>query len=297
MQSPTSVKYNDGNLPNLIIIGAAKCGTTSLHYYLGLHPEIYVAREKELHFFVNEKNWHKGIEWYKSNFRGDARIYAEASPSYAAYPTFEGVPRRMHAIVPETRLIYILRNPIERMISLYINNYADGKEDRKIEEVLSNLDDNHYISTSKYFMQIEQYLNYFPESNILITTLEDLHQQRLPTLKRIFRFLALDDSFHSPDFYRIKHQSTKKRRKNQMGLLLKRMYEATIAKMLRADLRMDIGQFFAIPFSTRIERPILSESLQTKIIDYLHDDMSCLRAYTGRNFDCWSGCLVPGPLP
>jgi hypothetical protein len=60
-----------GTLPNLIIIGAMKGGTTSLHYYLNLHPQIWMSREKELYFFVSERNWNKGIEWYKSNFTGN----------------------------------------------------------------------------------------------------------------------------------------------------------------------------------------------------------------------------------
>ena len=61
MQSQSITKNNDGILPNLIIIGAAKCGTTSLYYYLSLHPEISMSREKELHFFVYEQNWHKAL--------------------------------------------------------------------------------------------------------------------------------------------------------------------------------------------------------------------------------------------
>jgi len=64
--------------------------------------------EKELHYFVFERNWPKGIEWYKSNFRGSARIHGEASPSYTNYPFFKGVAQRMHAILPEAKLIYIL---------------------------------------------------------------------------------------------------------------------------------------------------------------------------------------------
>ncbi len=62
-------------LPNLIVIGAAKCGTTSLHHYLSLHPEIKMSRRKELNFFIAECSWRKGIEWYQSNFTGQAKIY------------------------------------------------------------------------------------------------------------------------------------------------------------------------------------------------------------------------------
>jgi hypothetical protein len=74
-------------LPNLIIIGAMKCATTSLHYYLNLHPEILMSEEKQLDFFISELNWNKGIEWYESNFTDKAKIYGETSPIFLAVNT------------------------------------------------------------------------------------------------------------------------------------------------------------------------------------------------------------------
>lgn len=118
----------DDMLPNLIVIGAHKCATTSLHYYLGLHPQISMSREKELNFFIKERNWYKGIEWYKSNFTTKAMIYGESSPNYTNYPFFMGVPERMCSVVPEAKLIYIVRDPIDRVISHYVHNYANSHE-------------------------------------------------------------------------------------------------------------------------------------------------------------------------
>ncbi len=73
-----------------------KCGTTSLYYYLNCHPEIFMSREKELNFFVKEKNWPKGIGWYQSQFRSKAKIQREASPSYTSFPQWKGVPERIY---------------------------------------------------------------------------------------------------------------------------------------------------------------------------------------------------------
>jgi len=117
-----------GNLPNLIIIGAMKCATTSLHYYLNLHPQISMSEEKELDFFIHKNNWHKGIEWYKTNFTGNASVYGESSPNYTKYPFFNGVPERMHAVVPDAKLIYVVRDPIERIISHYIHTSVNKKK-------------------------------------------------------------------------------------------------------------------------------------------------------------------------
>ena len=69
-------------LPNLIIIGAMKCGTSALHRYLGLHPEISMSDEKELNFFIEGMNWEKGLAWYESMFTGKAKVHGESSPDY-----------------------------------------------------------------------------------------------------------------------------------------------------------------------------------------------------------------------
>jgi hypothetical protein len=288
MLMPVINKAEKGNLPNLIIIGAAKCGTTSLHYYLGLHPQISMSREKELNFFAQELSWDKGIEWYKSNFTGQAVIHGETSPSYTAYPSYKGVAERMYSVVPEAKLIYILRDPIERIISGYVQRYSDGYENRRIEDILKDLDiTNRYLSRSMYYLQLSQYLNYFPRSNILIVTMEDLYHQRQLILQKIFKFLNVDDTFYSQKLLKIKHSSIVKRRKNSIGIFLKQLSETGIAKKFSVDLRRNIGRILYLPFSTRIERPVLNDELKEKLIDYLKDDIDRLRQYTGHDFKDW----------
>ena len=73
-------------LPNLVVIGGAKCGTTSLHHYLSLHPEIFMSHPKELDFFIEEANWNKGIRWYESKFKAPGKVIrGESSPRYTRY--------------------------------------------------------------------------------------------------------------------------------------------------------------------------------------------------------------------
>ena len=82
-------------LPNLIIVGGLKCGTTSIHHYLGLHPEIQMSKPKELNFFVEELNWDLGLDWYASRFDGRFEVRGESSPHYTNLPRFSGVPERI----------------------------------------------------------------------------------------------------------------------------------------------------------------------------------------------------------
>lgn len=280
-------KYRKGTLPNLIIIGAQKCATSSLHYYLGLHPEISMSREKELNFFIRERNWHKGIEWYKSNFTGKGRILGEASPSYTTFPFLSGVPERMYSVVPDAKLIYMVRDPIDRAISHYIHNYASRLEERSIEEAFVDLDNNPYIFLGKYYMQIEQYVDYFPKSNILIVTQEDLYSERGLTLQKVFGYLNVDQTFYSPKFTSTEHRSVEKRRRNRIGLFLKWLSKTSIATIFSTHVRMNIGRVLYIPFSTKIETPVLNSALKAQLIAYFKDDINRLREFTGCDFETW----------
>src|ERR1700735_4448473 len=107
-----------GMLPNLIIIGAPKAGTTSLHRYLDLHPDVAMTTEKELRYFWRA-DWRDRLPWYEAQFEfeGKPRGRGGAPPAYPAYPRRDNAPRRMHELVPEVKLIYLVRDPIERLVS------------------------------------------------------------------------------------------------------------------------------------------------------------------------------------
>jgi hypothetical protein len=286
LRLPATRRPQAGTLPNLVIIGAMKGGTTSLHYYLSLHPQIWMSREKELYFFVSERNWNKGIEWYKSNFTGEAKIYGEASPGYTNYPTFKGVPERMHSVVPDAKLIYIVRDPIERLISHYVHYYAEGLESQTLAEALADFA-CPYVQRSQYAMQLELYLKYYPLSSILIIAQEDLLRRRHATLQEVFRFLGVDDSFHSLRFAITMHKTRDKRRLNQTGKRLAHLPGMAALKQLAPDVHWHLERWLCYPFSHKVERPALTEPLRQALVDYLKDDIDRLRAYSGRDFEEW----------
>lgn len=275
------------NLPNLIIMGGMKCGTTSLHYYLDLHPQISMSLEKELDFFIGEKNWNRGIEWYKSHFTGSVKVHGESSPNYTRYPKWSGVPERMYSVVPDAKLIYILRDPIKRIISHYIHSYAKGRENRTINEALADFENNSYVDGSKYYMQLSQYLNYFPDSSILVITLDELSTVPHATLKKVFRHLDVDENIYFKNRFKPFHTSKKKRRKNSWGERLEKMPIIKKIEKLPPQMRWHINQLIYLPFSYKIEKPILDEYLQNKLADYLREDINLLRKYTGKDFNNW----------
>ena len=108
-------------LPTFITIGAMKCGTHSLHQYLDLHPEIAMSQRKELNFFLTEAKFAQGLEWYSAQIAGNGTARGESSPNYSKCHMFPGVAERMHATLPDIKLIYLVRDPVERAVSHYVH--------------------------------------------------------------------------------------------------------------------------------------------------------------------------------
>jgi hypothetical protein len=275
-------------LPNLIIIGAMKCGTTSLHYYLSLHPQIFMSAEKELKYFLQERNWPKGLAWYESQFPVEAPVRGEASPSYTFYPMFDGVPKRMHSVIPDAKLIYVVRDPIERLISQYRHDLAEGKTSAPIEEAILPLDSSMYVARSKYAVQLERFLEYYPLSQILIFTQEELKARRRATLQRVFRFLGVDESFASWKFNVEMHDSRWKRRTGRVGDAVARSTSFLPFERLPALVRGPARKLLTIPFSESVARPRMSDDLLRRVADEIRDDTRRFREITGMPFDSWS---------
>ncbi|MEB3209752.1 MAG: sulfotransferase [Leptolyngbyaceae bacterium] len=265
------ISHNNG-LPNLVIIGAMKCGTTSLHHYLNRHPEIHMSATKELDFFIEEKNWKRGVNWYQSQFKSFTKIIGESSPNYTKYPIFKNVPKRMHRIIPDAKLIYLVRDPVKRALSHYMHQYTARCDSRTVDEAFSTLENNHYIQCSLYGKQLEYFLNYYSLSNILIMSLEELSQKRSESLTRIFRFLDVDPNFDHPDFSSIFHQSQQKERLTAFGACL---------------YKLPMGGRFASLFSSlvseAVRQPKINRRRYQQILDFLKEDIQHFKKLT--NYD------------
>ena len=191
-----------GALPNLIVIGGLKCGTTSLHHYLNLHPEIGMSRPKELNFFVSELNWELGTDWYRSHFPAAAAVRGETSPHYTNRPRFEGVAGRMRETLDTgARLIYMVRHPVDRLLSHYLHNVGSGYESRELAEAVSN-PRSAYVQRGLYAFQLEPYLEAFGAERILVVSREELGRDRDATVRKVFDFCGVDSGFSSAEFDR-----------------------------------------------------------------------------------------------
>ncbi|KPA09700.1 sulfotransferase domain-containing protein [Candidatus Magnetomorum sp. HK-1] len=273
-------------LPNLIIIGAPKCGTSSMHFYLGLHPQIYMSQPKELNFFQLEKNWDKGESWYRSHFIKAVKVRGESSPMYSNCIEYPDVPERMHAMIPDARLIYILRDPVKRIISHHVHATAVGLSSGSIEECLE-LPDNNYIQYSKYFMQLNAYLKYYPLSQICILTSEELYYSRYKTVQKVFRFLGVDSNFYSNQFTTLKNTYADISPKSPFARYLDKITNHDIRFIIPETIRSSIRRVIFSKFKDRVSKPILDNKLKMRLINCLKDDTDQLRGLTNRKFERW----------
>ena len=279
--------YRENILPDFVIIGAQKSGTTSLHYYLNCHPEISMSQEKELDFFIEQENWHKGIDWYKSQFKGEAKIYGESSPNYTNFPRWQGVPQRIHSIIPQAKLIYLLRDPIQRIISGYIHLYSSGYENR---DFLAAIEENkNYVYRSRYYLQIEQFLDFFSQDNIFICSMEELSNSPQETLKSICQFLGVSEDISMIQHQKVLHKSTYKRRRNKIGNAIAKSKMMRNLDLLPLSYRSALKKIIYFPFSSAVKKPAISQEVQDRLVHLLQDDVNNLRKFTGKKFEQW--CL------
>lgn len=272
-------------LPNLIIVGVMKCGTTSLHFYLGLHPEIRMSREKEVEFFIEERNWSRGIHWYVQQFDASARVRGESSPNYAAAGRFPGVPARIREVVPHARLIFMVRDPIERLISHWIHNYTHGREQRPFADIL---DDDRYLERSMYATQLQPYLDSFPRDQILVLEMDRLRARRLEVLHEVFAFLDVDANFVSARFALERHRTERKRVKTHAGRWLASTRFAAWIEALPQSVRWPVRDLLYFPLSRPLVRPVLEPGERARLVEVLRPDIMRFRELSGLACESWS---------
>lgn len=221
-------------LPDTIIIGAQKSGTSSLFSYLTQHPEIRGSSRKEVHYFdgglvPGVDNYRKGENWYRAHFPLDTgerdKRLIEATPSYLFVPS---VPGRIQQLLPEAKLIVVLRDPVERAISHFFHEVRGGKESRPIMPALTEEDDllapiwksgdfksRQFLSFSykargRYAEQVSRYFELFSREQVLVLSSKALFEATNDTLAGIFEFLGVGGSLQTTIDQRPKNVGTNK---------------------------------------------------------------------------------------
>jgi hypothetical protein len=184
----------EGRLPNLFIIGAMKSGTSSLHEYLGEHPDIFMSSLKEPQYFSNKKNYGENREEYRALFKeaGNAKYAGESSTNYTKLPVYPDVARRLFEFNPEGKLIYLMREPFERALSHYWHSFSRGRDSRPISQALQTED---YLAFSHYARQLQPYISLFGRGALYLCTTEEMKENAQQLCSKIFSWLDIDACF------------------------------------------------------------------------------------------------------
>jgi hypothetical protein len=175
-----------------MIIGSQKCGTSTLFYLLDNHPSLIGCDDKEPYFFSASNDWRSDINKYHALFKEkEGALYFEASTTYTFYPLGNlHIWDDIYDYNPNMKFIYIVRNPIDRIVSSYMHSYERGYTELNIEEAL--IQERIFIELTRYYTQISPYIKKFGRNNILIIDFEDLIHQREVVLEKISKFLSID---------------------------------------------------------------------------------------------------------
>ena len=197
-------------LPDVVILGAQKCGTSSLQGYLVQHPGVIAPLRKEVHYF--DLNFERGEAWYRAHFGrdGEPGLNLDASPYYLYHPA---VPARMHALLPDAKLIVLLRDPVRRAYSHYWHERDKGRETLSFEDAIAaepgrlgqaeaqlasgEIESSRehqlhsYLARGRYAEQLERWLAAYPRERLLVLRFEDFVGAPLAGLNRTLEYLGL----------------------------------------------------------------------------------------------------------
>jgi hypothetical protein len=274
-------------LPTFVVIGAMKAGTVSLGHYLDDHPDIFLGRGGrfgEPNFFVAEYNWARGRGWYESLFDGADRATAigECSPSYTWAHVYRGVPERMAQVVPGARLVYVVRDPIARMQSMYMHQVSAGRERRRAEVALL---DDRYLGPSLYGFQLATFLDYFDRSQVLVIASEVLRDRPREALSAVFEHLAVDPAAVDLDQRHRDHRSIDKPvpRLHDLEWLPRR--QVKLNPRWRPDQRTGLTRLLTTR-RARVDESAISREVRDRLAERLAADL--------HRFEQLLGHQVPG---
>jgi hypothetical protein len=301
-------------MPNFLIIGAMKSGTTSLYHYLNQHPQIYMSSIKEPNFFAVEgseldfngaegkariNRWIRrefitNIEDYRALFQGISSEMAvgEASPMYLYSPK---APDRIRHYIPDAKLIAILRNPVERAYSAFVYMAREGREplsefSQALQVEEGRIRNNwewiwHYKNVGYYYAQLKRYFAIFDRAQVQVYLHEDLKADPLSVLRDIFRFLGIDETFNPDTSLRHNVSGIPKG-----GVLPSLVFGRNPAKaILKPLLPEGLRQHISLRLRSQYldEAPPLAPEVRRELIGVYRDDILKLENLIGRDLSEW----------
>lgn len=292
------------SFPNFIVIGAAKCGTTSICSYLNQHPQIFISPVKEPRFFAPEfyTTYNNGpirnsantlpmtLEEYKDLFK---EVTSESAVGEASteYLYFSESSDKISETIPDARLIAILRDPAERAFSAYCYQLRDGVEDLTFERALQDEERRYadnwrpgwlYKRVGFYYDQLLRYYKVFNRNQIRVVLYQDLDKRPLETVQNIFRYLEVDSTF-TPDFSR-ENVSLVPKSKILNKLLSNQSIFFGLKHYFPEGMQKSVS---SIKKSNYLPKPQLERYLRSKLVSIYKEDILKLQDLIDKDLSDW----------
>ncbi len=281
--------------PDFIVIGAMKSATTTLHEQLARQPGLFMSRPKEPNYFSDDKIYARGWRWYSSLFRaakpGDLR--GESSTHYTKLPTYPRTVDRMVRDLPRLKLIYLMRHPIDRLISQYVHEVTCGRIGVAISEAIYRHPE--LIDYSRYTMQLRPFLEAYGAESVLPVFFQRLVHHSQSELERIGRFLAHQGPL-------VWDKAMKPQNASKDRLCFSPIRNALIGAPVLAGLRQRIvprrwSQSLKGFWRAQIDPPRLSAALAGYLREIFDADLAELGSWLGITIDCDSFYAVTTGQP
>ncbi|MCS4185030.1 siroheme synthase (precorrin-2 oxidase/ferrochelatase) [Salinibacter ruber] len=197
----------------------------------------------------------------------------------------------MHELLPKAKLIYLVRDPVERAVSHYVHNWAHRRWSKSIGETVLPVEESWPLTVSRYHMQLSQYLEYYSMREVLVIQSERLRRRPGDIMEEVFRFIGVDPTVARKEgaFEEEHHVSTEKIRKNGLAAFFTDPALGRAVKNAGKQLLPQRTIEWAKDALWKdVEKPTLSDDIRSRVEDYLREDMDQLRALTGKEFEGWS---------
>jgi hypothetical protein len=268
-----------GRLPDWVVVGAMKSGTTSVAFWLDAHPEAWLVPNKEVNFFDRDATYAQGVDWYRERF-ADAPpgvAVGEATPSYLFVPE---APARMAALLPGARLIACLRDPVDRAYSHYWHNRHRGHETRSFADaVAAEMADPRwttpgYLMRGRYLPQLERLVEHYDRSAVLVVLTDDLEGDPTGTFAAVCRHVGIDDTVPPP----AGGEPANRYREHRAERLYRAMFTHRLWRWLPRPLRPRVAAALTRPGAY----PPLPEQQRLALREWFADHDAGLAAWLGR---------------
>jgi hypothetical protein len=296
------------SLPNFVVIGASRSGTTSLHHYLGQHPDIYVSPNKSPNYFVAQdpqpdwenatlqamaSQWISSLTAYEAQFRGvtNERAIGDISPVYLQ--SIHTAKRIKETLAPSTKFVAILRNPVDRAYAHYLGRRRDGLElvesfDAIVERELGgglnqDIAFGSYIGCGRYYHFLKPFYEQFPADNIRVYLFDQLQKDLPGLLRDLFLFLDVDPDYQVDTAF--SH--------NQTGIianpLLRTLWIRSVGlrTRMRPYLPVSIRHTSRSILGQQVSKPLLGTDARKKISAAVREDTLQLQQLSGLDLLSW----------